>query len=221
MAYAMLLMGVLMPLVIGATLLLARHWYRRRDYSEDLSPVTRQHLNLFQGGQLSEAALESTKERFQTLLEQGEVAAVEASLRPGMQYVVQVRALAEIGTDEAGSILERQLKRRLTSDKLEQSWYWIDLASSLRILNREQSLPLLLRCAQSASNNPLSHFFAAETVCFLGFPGYLQHVDGTLGKAALGVLHQALEGLRFGLQPHVVAEARLGEVLENLWDNRP
>src|SRR5437667_235306 len=160
-AYALLLTGVLLPLAIGATLLLARHWYRRRDFADQLSPVTRQHLNLFQGGQLNEAVLESTKERFQSLLEQGEVEAVEASLRPGMQYVVQVRALAEIGTEEAGSILERQLQRRLTEDVVEQSWYWIDLASSLRALNRVQSLPHLLRCAEAAGDIPLGHFFAA------------------------------------------------------------
>lgn len=221
LALAMLLTGVLMPLVIGATLLLARHWYRRRDDTEPFSPVTRQHLNLFQGGQLSETAVELAKERIQELLDRGEVEAVEASLRPGMQYVVQVRALAEIGTEEAGSILERQLQRRLTSDQLEQSWYWIDLATSLRSLNREESLPHLLRCAQSAGASPLSHFLAAETACFLGFSGYVRQLDGALGKAALKVLHQVLEGLRQGLQPHVVAEARLGEILENLWDHRP
>src|SRR5215510_10584204 len=96
-----------------------------------------------------------------------ELAAVEASLRPGMQYAVQVRALAELGTDEAGRILERQLQRRLTEDVMEQSWYWIDLASSLRALNRVQSLPHLLRCAEAAGDIPLGHFFAAETVCFL------------------------------------------------------
>ena len=100
--------------------------------STRLSPVTRQHIELFQGGQLNEAAVEAAKGRFRDLLERGEVAAVEASLRPGMHFVFQVRALAEIGTDDAGRILERQLQRRLTDDQLEQSWYWIDLASGLR-----------------------------------------------------------------------------------------
>src|SRR5215470_16993928 len=95
----------------------------------------------------------------------GEADAVEASLRPGTQYVVQVRALAELGTDDAGRILERQLQRRLTDDQMEQSWYWIDLANGLRSLNRPQSVPYLLRCADSARENPLGHFFAAETVC--------------------------------------------------------
>ena len=89
--------------------------------------------HLFQGGQLNETAVEIFKVRFRDLLERAaKPAAVEASLRPGTHFVFQVRALAEIGTDQAGNILERQLQRRLTDDPLEQYWYWIDLASSLR-----------------------------------------------------------------------------------------
>lgn len=221
MTIAMLIMGVLVPMLMAAAFLLGRHLHRRQYTRDDLSAVTRQHIDLFQGGQLSEAAVESAKARFRALLERGEVEAVESSLRPGMHFVVQVRALAEIGTDDAGRILERQLGRRLTEDQIEQSWYWIDLANSLRTLNRDQSLPHLLRCAEKAGDIPLGHFFAAETVCFLGFGGYLREPDTPLGWAALRVLHRALEGLRYGVQPHVVAEARLGAVIEDLWDNRP
>ena len=112
MPYFVALLAMLMALVIGATFLLTRHFYRRRGYGDDLSPVSRQHIELFQGGQLSESAVESAKARFRELLERGEVDAVEASMRPGMQYVVQVRALAELGTEDAGQILERQLQRR-------------------------------------------------------------------------------------------------------------
>src|SRR6516165_8621095 len=211
---------VLLPLLLAAALL----WVRRRHEQalrDELSPISRQHIDLFQGGQLSESAIESTKARFRDLLERGEVEAVEASMRPGMQYVVQVRALAELGTDDAGQILERQLHRRQTEDPIEQSWYWIDLANGLRSLNRAQSLPHLLRCAEAAGELPLGHFFAAETVCFLGFAGYLRQTDTPLGRAALRVLHRAMEGLRSGLPPAVVTEARLGELIEGLWDSRP
>jgi hypothetical protein len=221
MAIVVLIMGIAMPMLLAAVFLLARHLYRRPYAGDELSPVSRQHIDLFQGGQLNEAAVESAKARFRELLERGEVDAVEASLRPGMQYVVQVRALAELGTDDAGRILERQLQRRLTDDQIEQSWYWIDLANGLRSLNRSQSLPYLLRCAESSAESPLGHFFAAETVCFLGFAGYLRQRGTTLGRAALRVLHRALEGLRCGVPPQVVVEARLGELLEGLWDNRP
>lgn len=221
MAQLVAIMALMLAMLIAAVFILLVRLHRRQFYGDELSPVTRQHIELFQGAQLSEDALESTKNRLRNLLERGEVEAVEAGLRPGMQYVVQVRALAEIGTDDAGRILERQLQRRLTDDQIEQSWYWIDLASSLRSLNREQSLPHLLRCAETAGEIPLGHFFAAETVCFLGFSGYLHQPDSPLGKAALRVLHRVLEGLRCGVQPHIVAEARLGEAVENLWDHRP
>jgi hypothetical protein len=212
---------LVMLILMGAAFLLGRHFHRRQAFHDELSPVTRQHIDLFQGGQLNESAVESVKLRFRALLERGDIAAVEASLRPGMHYVVQVRALAEIGTEDAGKILERQLQRRLTDDQIEQSWYWIDLAGGLRNLNREESLPHLLRCAEAAGDIPLGQFFAAETVCFLGFAGYVRQPDSPLGQAALRVLHRALEGLRGGVQPHVVAEARLGEMVESLWDHRP
>jgi hypothetical protein len=205
---------------IALVVSLVRLYQRRLALRDELSPVSRQHIDLFQGGQLSESAVESAKTRFRELLERGEMAAVEASLRAGMQYVVQVRALAELGTDDAGKVLERQLLRRLTDDQMEQSWYWIDLANGLRSLNRSQALPHLLRCAEAASDTPLGGFFAAETVCFLGFSGYLRPARGPLGRAALRVLHRALEGLCFGVPPGVVAEARVGEMVETLWDHR-
>src|SRR3954449_4400254 len=180
--HAVLILIVLLLVLPAALLLLRRH---RGPYLRDeLSPISRQHIDLFQGGQLSESAVESAKARFRDLLERGEVAAVEASLRAGVHYVVQVRALAELGTDDAGQILERQLHRRLTDDPFEQSWYWIDLAHGLRTLNRSQSLPHLLRCAETACEKPLGHFFASETVCFLGFTSYLgQQARTPMGHA--------------------------------------
>jgi hypothetical protein len=217
--HALTILIVTLALLLPAFLLLRRH--RAAGLRDELSPISRQHIDLFQGGQLSEAAVESTKARFRDLLERGEVRAVEASLRAGMQYVVQVRALAELGTDDAGRILERQLHRRLTDDQIEQAWYWIDLANGLRSLNRAQSLPHLLRCADAAGDIPLGQYFAAETVCFLGFAGYLRQPEAPLGRAALRVLHRALEGLRFGVPPHLVSEARVGEMVEALWDHRP
>src|SRR5947209_4128384 len=220
MGPAVLILTLLLTLLLAAAFLLGRHVHRRQYLRAELSPVSRQHIDLFQGGQLNEAAVETAKARFRDLLERGEVAAVEASLRPGTQYVVQVRALAELGTEDAGQILERQLQRRLTEDQIEQSWYWIDLASGLRSLNRAESLPHLLHCAETAGELPLGHFFAAETACFLGFSGYLQESRSPLGRAALRVLHRTLEGLRCGVPPQVVTEARIGEMIEGLWDHR-
>src|SRR5262249_13224241 len=115
----------------------------------------------------------------------------------------------------------RQLQRRLSDDQLEQAWYWIDLAASLRLLNREESLPHLLRCSEHARETPLGHYYAAETVCFLGFAGYLRQPNTPLGQAALRLLHRVVEGLRFGVSPLLIPEARLGEILETVWDHRP
>jgi hypothetical protein len=223
MALAALFLAVVLPLMAATAFLLGRLLLlsRRVAAQDPLSPVSRQHIDLFQGGTLDEELVEEAKDRFRALLERGEIAAVEACLRPGTHYVVQVRALAELGTEAAGRILERQLQRRLSEDQLEQAWYWIDLASGLRILNREESLPHLLRCAEAAGDVPLGHFLAAETVSFLGFAGYLREPDRPLGRAALRVLHRALEGLRQGVPPQLLAEARLGEAVETLWDHQP
>src|SRR5215207_9768471 len=121
---ALMFLVVLLLVLLPALFLLARR-HRQLPARDQLSAITRQHIDLFQGGQLNESAVESAKARFRDLLERGEVDAVERSLCPGEQYVVQVRALAELGTDDAGRILERQLQRRLTEDQIEQAWYWI------------------------------------------------------------------------------------------------
>src|SRR5712664_2389042 len=107
--WVILIRGVLLPVLMAAAFLLGRHLSQRQYLRDELSPVSRQHIDLFQGGHLSEAAVESAKARFRELLERGDLAAVEASLRPGMLFVIQVRALAELGTETAGHILERQL----------------------------------------------------------------------------------------------------------------
>jgi hypothetical protein len=190
---------------------------------DQLSPVARQHLDLYQGGQLNDEALEHVKRRYRRWLEEGEVDRVHASLRAGTQFVVRVRALAEIGTEEACRILEDQLRRRLTRDQIDQTLYWGDVAHCLRNLNHEESLPLLLECGDMANDcpPPISHFFAMETICFLGFGSYAAECHTTSGRAALRILHRAVEGLRSGLPPFVAVEGRLGEMVETIWDQRP
>ncbi len=223
-----LILAIVLPVLLGAAFLLGRYMHDRQPREMGLSPVTRQHIELYQGGQLSESAIESAKRRFRFLLERGEVERVEAALRPGTQYVIHVRALAEIGGEDACRILERQLERRAHEridrghDPLERAWYRIDLAHHLRGLGRDESLPLLLECVADSDGEsfPLVHYFAAETVCFPGFAGHARASDGATGRAALRALHFALEGLRLGVPPHVFAEGRLGELLEAIWDEQ-
>src|SRR3954464_5420082 len=95
--------------LIAAAFRLGRALPRGSAHRSLLSPVTQQHLHLFQGGRLSEAAVETAKARLRGLLESGRGAAAEASLRPGLQFAVQVQALAELGSPHAGTILRRQL----------------------------------------------------------------------------------------------------------------
>jgi hypothetical protein len=190
---------------------------------DQLSPVARQHLDLYQGGQLNEEALEHAKRRYRRWLEEGEVERIHASLRPGTQFVVRVRALSEIGTEAACRILEDQLRRRLTRDQIDQTLYWIDVAHSLRNLNREESLPLLLECGDQVCNSPapFSQFYAAETMCFLGFGSYAADTHTSAGRAALRLMHRAVEGLRQGVPPFPVVEGRMGQIVETIWDQRP
>src|SRR5436309_1111665 len=77
---ALVVLSILVPMALAAAFLLGRHASRRIVLSEELSPVTRQHIDLFQGGQLNEAVLEAAKSRLRELLERGELAAVEARL---------------------------------------------------------------------------------------------------------------------------------------------
>jgi hypothetical protein len=216
-----LIAAIFSPALVALVLLVLRRRSLRDEQDAAVSPVSRQHFELLQGGELSPKLIEATKRRFQALLERGDNAAVEARIRPGEQFVVQVRALAELGTDAAGQILERQLGRHLSDDRIEQTWYHIDLASGLRQLNRSESLPSLLRCVDFGADAPLGPVFAAETLCFDGFGGYLRQPKSKLGEAALRVTQRVLEGFRICLPPQVVVEGRLGEMIETIWDHRP
>src|SRR5438309_1323660 len=185
------------------------------------SPVSQQHLHLFHGGRLSEAAVESAKSRLGGLLTLGDREQAEACLRPGLQYAVQVQALAELGGPHAAHLLHDQLHRRVSDDSVEQSWYWLDIARNLRRFQSEASLPHLLRCPAAMGEAPLSQFFAAETACCAGFANALRQPMGSLGQAAVGILHQSLRGLRYGVSPQIIADARLGTAVATLWRRRP
>jgi hypothetical protein len=215
------ILGGVVPLLLGGAFWLGRLLPRAAAQRSLLSPVTQQHLHLFQGGRLSEAAVETAKARLGALLARGELEQAAASLRPGLGFAVQVQALAEIGSPQAGTILRDQLHRKLSDDPVEQSWYWIDLAHGLRRLNREESLPDLLRCPASAADVPLGQFYAAETAACSGFAAYLRRPVSPLGRSAVRVLYQTLRGLRFGIQPQMIGDARLGEAIAQLWRCRP
>ena len=186
------------------------------------SPVAYQHLQLYQGGLLSQSALETTKAEFVEKLSRGGAPAVETCLRSGLEFVVQVRALAEIGTEDACRVLEHQLARRISEDPIEQAWYWVDLVQALRDLNRGESLPTLLRCSEKALSSPLGHLFAAEISAFPQFPEYLHDPLSPAGQASMRVLRSAMEGIRRGFVPVTLyAEGQIGEIVRRLTETCP
>lgn len=184
--------------------------------------VARQHLELLQGGLISESSLESAKSEFGRMLEQGHQFQVEARLQPGLQFVVHVRALAELGTEAAGRVLDRQIGRSLSDDALEQAWYGIDLASGLRRMRRRESLPRLLAFATEAMELPLCHLLGAEVTAFPGFGDAVLSSDPAVAGGARRVLAVTLEGLRVGTVPlSLLVEAKLGDLLRRVFDREP
>ena len=96
-------MAVLLPMLVGHGGLLSGRWHRRAGVCSSNSPPSRGSTSTSSRAASSTRRWSKPPSRdFRHLLERGEADALEASLRPGMQYVVQVRALAEIGTDDAG-----------------------------------------------------------------------------------------------------------------------
>lgn len=196
-----------------------RWWLTRRDVTnEPLSIVSRQHIDLYNGGQLDETELSQAKSRFALWLSENQAERIEASLVSGLSYAVRVRALAELGTEEACDILEKQLGKTITDDPVEQAWYWIDIAHCLRMLAHDESLPVLLERVALEDDFPLVHFYASEVVTFSHFSDYLKDYPDRLGEAAVRILYRAFEGLRCGISAQIVGEARLGEMLESIWD---
>lgn len=211
-------LGIILLIIAGIAW---RYWLTHRyDAPEHLSIVSQQHVELFNGAQLDEAELEMAKKRYAQWLREEQFDRIEASLIAGLSYVVRVRALAELGTEEACRILDKQLSRVITQDPVEQSWYWIDVAHCLRMLAHDESLPTLLDRLVDSDDFPLVHFYVAEVVAFSHFAQYLHDFPDRYGEAAVRALHRTLEGLRCGISAQIVAEARLGEMLETLWDNQ-
>jgi hypothetical protein len=134
-----------------------------------------------------------------------------------MNFALQVQALARIGTTEAGSVLERQLSRRLSRDPIEQTWYWVDTASGLRRLHRTRALPKLLHCADRAADSPPGIVLAAEVVAFPNFASALKDLSGPLARPALRAIARVAKGCRGGAIDHAsVLGIEVGDILANL-----
>lgn len=194
----------------------ARRWLlaRRVVRLPAVAAVDRQHRHLQAGGLLGESACAAARERFRALLDAGRVEQVERELAAGLDFAVRVRALAELGTPAAAGVLERQLARALSSDAVEQAWYWVDVTAALRRLNRTEALPAVLRCADAAAALAPGPLLAAEAVAFPNFADALRHPTWTAGRAALRALVTTARAARAGaLDLAGVVRAGLGDRL--------
>ena len=220
--------GVIIAVVAGGLFWLAyrpprpRRWWLPRPAAR-LAPagaaVDRQHRHLRAGGLIGEAAFESTRARFRDLLDSGRTAEVEGELRGGLAFAVQVRALAEIGTPQAAAVLERLLGRPLTRDRVEQSWYWADVAAALRALGRPTALPAVLRRADETAGLPQGVLLAAEAV---GFPNFAALLRPPADPAAVRALARAARGCRDGTaDPAALLRAGLGDHLAAVSESAP
>ncbi len=206
-----------------------RHPYRRRWLLPRqvmpravASPVDRQHRHLLAGGLLGESAVAATAAHFEELLRAGRTAEIERELRPGVEFAVQVRALAAVGTPEAGRLLERQLTRTLSRDPVEQTWYWADVAASLRHLHHVPALAAVLRCADVAAGFPAGRVLAAEAVAFPNFPTAFNDLTSPVGRAALRAVVAVSRGCRDGvIDTSCMLRAGLGDLLATLSETAP
>lgn len=201
-----------------------RRWWlpRRLLVTAPVASVEQQHKQLFAGGQLGEAAVAATAARFRAFLAAGRAADVEREVRAGIDFAVQVHALTSIGTQEAGRILEKQLGRTLTRDRVEQTWYWADVASALRRIGYASALPAVLRCADAAAELPAGTVLAAEAVAFPNFSEALLDPTGTVGRSALRALVAVARGCREGvIDPGSMVRAGLGDFLATISETVP
>jgi hypothetical protein len=196
-----------------------RRWLlpRRPAPRAAVAAVDRQHRHLQAGGLIGETACENTKAHFRELLDAGRTDLIERELRPGLEFAVQVRALAELGSPDAARVLEVLLARPLTGDPVEQAWYWVDVAAGLRRLNRTEALQAVLRCADAAAQLPPGPMLAAEAVAFPNFPSALEQPGSVIGRMALRTLVVGARAARDGrLDVATVLRAGLGEALADV-----
>jgi hypothetical protein len=193
-----------------------RRWLlpRRALSVPSVAAVDRQHRHLQAGGLLGATSCEKSKSHFRELLDAGRANEVERELHAGLDFAIRVRALAELGTPEAGRVLERQLSRRLTGDAVEQAWYWVDVAAALRQMKRGESLPAVLRCCDAAAGLPPAAMLAAEAISFPDFASAFKQPSSDVGRAALRALVTTSLGARDGvLDLAGVIRAGLGDSL--------
>lgn len=185
-----------------------------------LSPVCRQHLEVYQGSEIPGWLVEKQKKKLQDHIYRRQNPLAEKLFVPGLDFLINVRALMEIGDENSTRILQNLLTKIKTKDPIEKSWYMIDLANALRTLHHGDSLGQLSEVFNKQNDLALAPLFAAEILCFDSFINFYRSSDQPDRKKALRVLLSVMEGLYSGISFQVIAESRMGDLLECIWDNK-
>ncbi len=185
-----------------------------------LSPVSRQHLEIYQGRDIPDWILEKTKVKIQKYLDNGMIVKVESMLCPGLDYVIVVRSLLEMGTKRTLNILEKSFGKTHSKDPLEDFWYAIDVVNALRQVNRDDLLPQAIRYLCEHREMPIAPLFAAEIVSFETFPDLFKSASPEERNLAVVALSLAMDGLQTGISLEVFVEAKIGSLYEIIWDDR-
>lgn len=193
---------------------------KERQQITGLSPVSRQHLEIYQGQDLPSWLMEKTKVKIKNYLDRGMHSHVEGLLRPGLDYVVVVKALLEIGTPQSFDILQKSFGKTHSKDPMEDLWYAIDITNALRQVNRDEILPEIVTYLCKHRGLAIAPLFAAEVISFDSFPELLKSPIPEERNFAVIALSLAMDGLQSGISLEVFAESKIGSLYELIWENR-
>lgn len=186
-----------------------------------LSPVCRQHMEFYQGEPIPPWLIEKQKNRLLRYIESGHKRALENMFVPGLEYLVNVRALVEIGDEGAAVTLQSLVSRLKCKDPLEKSWFLVDLANGLRNLQHGESIGSLVGYFNEHQELVLAPLLASEILCFDSFGRYYRAANTQERKAALRLVQSAIDGLYSGITMDIISESRLGDLVECIWENKP
>jgi len=199
-------------------------WFRwrnlRKKEEPTVSPFSQQHFEHFQGEELDSSLLERHLADLRSALSNHTPQNIAERTRLDLEFLYRVEALASLGTEQAAQVLYHLAERKLGSDPMEKAWVLHDLIRALKALHCGDALQMLMSQATSLSrDNPLVYYCAVEIIAFPGFGRVLlgrpNDRDRRMGWQ---ILRLALDGFRFGVHSRLLADCRLGDLLENLLD---
>ncbi len=208
-----------------ATLWLFRYKMHVKQPGIKVSPLSQQHFDTFQGGDLDPIQLESVQTTLQKQLGNESPESIALGVKADLDFIFQTEALALLATESAAETLVLILHKRLGGDFLERGWILFDLVRALKTLDYTESIEeLLAQVVGLGKENPLATYCATEMI---GFPGIRKHfpivskapANKTMPSPIWGVLLLAIEGFRLGVNARQFSDSQMGDLLDFLWSN--